>query len=59
MMKSKKFYLVFLMVVVAVVLIFFSLNNKVSEEELKVKDFYPNAKRFRLLKIFRMIYLFL
>lgn len=50
MMKSKKFYLVFLMVVVAVVLIFFSLNNKVSEEELKVKDFYPNAKKIQIVK---------
>lgn len=50
MMKSKKFYLVFLMVVVAVVIIFFSLNNKVSEEELKVKDFYPNAKKIQIVK---------
>lgn len=50
MMKSKKFYLIFLIIVVTVVIFLFSLKNRASEEELKVKGFYPEAKKIELVK---------
>ncbi|HSH34832.1 MAG TPA: FMN-binding protein [Schnuerera sp.] len=49
-MKSKKFYLIFLIIVVTVVIFLFSLKNRASEEELKVKGFYPEAKKIELVK---------
>lgn len=49
-MKNKKFYLIFSILVIAIVGVLFTLNNKVSEEELKVESFYPDAKKIELIK---------
>lgn len=50
MIKGKKFYLIFLITLVLVVEILFAFNNKASEEELKVKAFYPSARKIKLMK---------
>ena len=50
MIKGKRFYLIFLIILVFVVGTLFVLNNKASEEELKVKAFYPDAEKIKLVK---------
>lgn len=50
MLKNKKFYLTFLIIIVVIVFALFYFNNPASQEELKVKAFYPEAKKIRLVK---------
>lgn len=50
MMKNRKFYLIFIIIIVAVVGMFFFFNNPETEEELKVKAFYPEAKKVNIIK---------
>lgn len=50
MLKNKKFYLIFTIAIVIVVFALFYFNNPTSQEELKVKAFYPEAEEIRLVK---------
>lgn len=50
MMRGKNFYIIFLVIVVTIVGLLFGMKNKASEEELKVRAFFPNAKKVRLVK---------
>ena len=46
----KKFYLLTLIVLLALVGTLFYFNNSFTEEELKVKEFYPEANKIELIK---------
>lgn len=49
-MKNKKFYLVFIILALAIIVGFFYFNNSASIEELQVREFYPEAKKVDLVK---------
>ena len=49
-MKNKKFYLIFIAIIVVVVATLFSFNSTASKEELKLKSFYPESKKIKLVK---------
>lgn len=49
-MKNKKFYIVIIIFTIALVGTLFFLNDSATEEELKVKEFYPEAKSINLVK---------
>lgn len=50
MMKNKKFYLIFIIIMIAVIGVLFFFNNAASGEELKVEAFYPEGKKIKLIK---------
>lgn len=49
-MKNRKFYIIFIAIVLVLVGVLFFLNDTKSEEELKVRYFYPDAKKITLVK---------
>jgi Na+-translocating ferredoxin:NAD+ oxidoreductase RnfG subunit len=49
-MKNRKIYLGIIAVLIVLVVVTFSLNNSATEEELKVRAFYPEAKKITLIK---------
>lgn len=49
-MKSRKFYIGILILIVVLVAGLFFFNNSATEEELKVKDFYPDAEEIELVR---------
>ena len=49
-MKNRKFYIIILIFLVAIVATLFFFNNSATEEELKVKEFYPDAKNIKIVK---------
>lgn len=49
-MKNRKFYIITLIIIIAMVASLFFLNNSATEEELKVKEFYPDAKDIKIVK---------
>ena len=59
-MKNRKFYRIILIFVVVMVALLIFFNDAATEEELKVKEFYPDAKNVKLVKdISDDIYIFL
>lgn len=48
-MKNKKNYIILIALIVTIVGVLFYLNDTSTEEELKVRTFYPNAKKITLL----------
>src|SRR5690554_4728723 len=46
----KKYYLIIIIAIIVLVGTLFYFNNSATEEELRVKNFYPNAKRIELIK---------
>lgn len=49
-MKNRKFYRIILIFVVVMVALLIFFNDAATEEELKVKEFYPDAKNVKLVK---------
>lgn len=49
-MKNRKFYIGVLVLIVVLVAGLFFFNNSATEEELKVKDFYPDAREIELVR---------
>ena len=49
-MKNRKFYIIFLIVIVALVAVLFTSRSSISEEEKLVESYYPNAKDIELIK---------
>ncbi|NLX62407.1 MAG: FMN-binding protein [Tissierellia bacterium] len=49
-MKNRKFYIIFLIVIVALVAFLFISKSSISEEEKLVRSFYPHAKDIKLIK---------
>ena len=49
-MKNRKLYYVVIVILLVMVAVTFALNNTVSEEEKKVRTFYPEANKITLVK---------
>ena len=49
-MKNRKFYIIILGIILAVIGSSFILNNTASQEKLKIKAFYPEAQKIKLVK---------
>lgn len=49
-MKSKKKYIILITLVILIVGTLFYLNDTATEEQLKVRNFYPDAKKITLVK---------
>ena len=49
-MKNKKKYIILILVVIIIVGTLFYFNDSATEEELKVRTFYPDAKKITLVK---------
>ena len=49
-MKNKKFYLIIIIIMVAIVATLFFFSSPASQEEFKVKAFYPESKKIKLVK---------
>jgi len=49
-MKKKKYYIGFIILTLILVAVLFTLNNSISEEELMVKEHYPEASEVKLIE---------
>lgn len=49
-MKNKKLYILILLALIIITGLLFFLNDTASEEELMVKEFYPQARKIELVK---------
>lgn len=49
-MKNRRLYIILIVFVVVVVGVLFYFNDTTSEEEIKVRSFYPNANKISLIK---------